>query len=242
MVINNVITPAICGNPIGSINLFLEGYSPFEYQWSNSDSVSFISNLSGGTYSVIITDIYGCKDSAEYVIDDVINAIVIDLYSFEYIGDHNVSQNNGTDGSIDMTIAGGTPPYSINWSNGVANEDLSGLTAGNYSVTVVDINGCESFANIILTEPMPLEMPTGITPNDDGKNDFFYVRGLEAYPDNSILIFNRWGNEVFKQNDYLNDWNGVNNAGEDLPEGTYFVILKINSQNIEMKGYIDIRR
>jgi gliding motility-associated-like protein len=242
MVINSVITPTICGNPIGSINLFVQGYSPFSYEWTNADTMSFISNLSSGNYGVIITDVYGCKDSATYIIDDLINSIAIDLYSSEYNGGHNISQNNGSDGSIDMTILGGTSPYNVLWSNGLTDEDLYNLTAGNYSVTVSDINGCESYANIILTEPLPLEMPTAITPNDDGKNDYFFVRGLEAYPDNSILIFNRWGNEVFSQDDYANDWNGVNKSGAELPEGTYFVILKITSQNIELKGYIDIRR
>jgi gliding motility-associated-like protein len=242
IVINSVITPTICGNPIGSINLFVQGYSPFSYEWTNADTMSFISNLSSGNYGVIITDVYGCKDSVIYTIEDLINSIEIDLYSPEFNGGHNISQNNESDGSIDMTILGGTSPYNVLWSNGLTDEDLYNLTAGNYSVTVSDINGCESYANIILTEPLPLEMPTAITPNNDGKNDYFFVRGLEAYPDNSILIFNRWGNEVFSQDDYANDWNGVNNSGTELPEGTYFVILKITSQNIELKGYIDIRR
>ena len=166
----------------------------------------------------------------------------LDLFSPIFTGSHNTSQNNGSDGSIDLTIIGGTPPFVINWSNGAVVEDITNLQAGTYSVSVIDDNGCESFATITLTEALSLEMPTGITPNGDGKNDFFLVRGLEVYPDNKIVIFNRWGNEVFSQTGYQNDWAGTSSGGDDVPEGTYFVILKIPLQNLELKGFVDIRR
>src|SRR5690606_28489858 len=122
---------------------FVQGYSPFSYEWSNADTASFISNLSSGSYAVIITDIYGCKDSATFIIDDLINSMIIDLYSPEHIGGHHVSQHNGNDGVIDMTIIGGTAPYNVMWSNGLTAQDLNSLMAGNYSVTVKDKNGCE---------------------------------------------------------------------------------------------------
>jgi len=242
MVINSLITPAICGNPIGSVNLFIDGDGPFDYQWSNGDLVSFITNLSGGIYNVLVTDSFGCIDSAAYNIDDLTNPMTLDLFSPTFLSNHHISQNNGNDGSIDMTILGGTSPYIISWSNGISTEDLGNLSAGNYSVTVTDANGCTSYANIELTEALPLEMPTGITPNGDGKNDFFIIRGLEVYPENEIIVFNRWGNIVFSQNNYQNDWEGLTESGNQLPEGTYFVILKVASHDIELKGYIDIRR
>jgi len=242
MVINSLITPAICGNPIGSVNLFIDGDGPFDYLWSNGDTVSFITNLAGGIYTVMITDTFGCVDSASYDIDNLTNPMTLDLFSPTFIGGHHISQNGGTDGPIDMTIIGGTAPYVITWSNGATTEDIGNLPAGNYSVTVTDANGCTSYATITLTEALPLEMPTAITPNGDGKNDYFFVRGLEIYPDNEIIIFNRWGNKVFNQNNYQNDWEGVSDSGSQLPEGTYFVILKIASQDIELKGYIDTRR
>jgi len=240
--INSIITPAICGNAIGSINLFPEGNGPFTYQWSNGDVVSFITGLKEGLYSVFVTDSFGCIDSAFYDIDNITNPMSLNLFSPTFTGSHNTSQNNGSDGSIDLTIIGGTPPFVINWSNGAVVEDITNLQAGTYSVSVIDDNGCESFATITLTEALSLEMPTGITPNGDGKNDFFLVRGLEVYPDNEIVIFNRWGNEVFSQTGYQNDWAGTSSGGDDVPEGTYFVILKIPLQNLELKGFVDIRR
>jgi gliding motility-associated-like protein/uncharacterized repeat protein (TIGR01451 family) len=65
--------------------------------------------------------------------------------------------------------------------------------------------------------------PNVITPNGDGKNDVFHIDGLELNPVNTLSIFNRWGNEVYRSNGpYKNDWNG-----NGLNEGTYYYLLKI---------------
>ena len=89
---------------------------------------------------------------------------------------------------------------------------------------------------------MPLEMPTGFSPNGDGRNDKFVIRGIEVYPNNHITIFNRWGNIVYQKDGYHNQWDGVNNKGQALPAATYFVIVEINNKEIELKGYVDLRR
>ena len=61
----------------------------------------------------------------------------------------------------------------------------------------------------------------GFSPNDDGINDGFTIQGIEAFEDNEICIFNRWGNQIFDQKNYSNDnqWTGDWN-GKDLPDGT----------------------
>ena len=69
--------------------------------------------------------------------------------------------------------------------------------------------------------------PNVITPNGDGKNDFFVIDGLELNPVNTLSIFNRWGNEVYRSNgSYKNDWNG-----NGLNEGTYYYLLKIKAKD-----------
>jgi gliding motility-associated-like protein len=93
-------------------------------------------------------------------------------------------------------------------------------------------------------EPVILAMPTALSPNGDGKNDFFVVRGLEVYPDNKIEIFNRWGDLVYSKEGYTKEWHGQNQNGNNLPEATYFVILKVKINNADkiLKGYVDVRK
>jgi gliding motility-associated-like protein len=85
-------------------------------------------------------------------------------------------------------------------------------------------------------------MPQGFSPNDDDKNDLFVVHGIEAYPDNVLTIYNRWGNIVYSKTGYLNEWDGKSNTSEQLPNATYFAILEVNKGKIVLKGYVELRR
>ncbi|MFN8134163.1 MAG: gliding motility-associated C-terminal domain-containing protein, partial [Bacteroidales bacterium] len=71
-----------------------------------------------------------------------------------------------------------------------------------------------------------------ITPNNDNSNDGWVIRGIEDYPDNNVVIFNRWGDKVKELSGYDNKdviWDGTNNKGEVLPSGTYYYILSIDN-------------
>jgi gliding motility-associated-like protein len=77
-----------------------------------------------------------------------------------------------------------------------------------------------------------LEIFNLITPNGDNNNDVWYIRGIEDYPNNTVLIFNRWGDKVADYSGYnntTNSWNGRNEDDEVLPSGTYFYILTIKN-------------
>jgi len=81
---------------------------------------------------------------------------------------------------------------------------------------------------------------SGFSPNGDGVNDYFTVLGLENYPNHSLIVFNRWGNEVLSSTDYQNDWDGTWD-GNDLPTGTYFYVLDDGEGN-KYSGYVQINR
>ena len=111
------------------------------------------------------------------------------------------------------------------------------------------INGTcydSSLVNIFVKDPSDcldeVEIPTGFTPNGDGKNDFFEIRGIENYEENVLVVYNRWGNKVFEKSQYANDWEGTNNSGDPLPAGTYFYIFKVRDTGKTYTNYIDIRR
>ena len=84
----------------------------------------------------------------------------------------------------------------------------------------------------------------GFSPNDDGKNDGFYIRGIENYPENEVVVFNRWGNEVYRKKGYRNDsaWQGTwNNLA--VPDGTYFYCIYLNdSKGTKKIGYLQIMK
>jgi hypothetical protein len=97
------------------------------------------------------------------------------------------------------------------------------------------------------------EMPTGITPNGDGLNDAFVIKGIgpsvnpepgevqcDWLEDTNMRVINRWGSLVFEDANYRNDWEGTNESGEDLPQGTYFVVFEALGESFST--YLDLRR
>ncbi|MFK7946612.1 MAG: gliding motility-associated C-terminal domain-containing protein [Saprospiraceae bacterium] len=136
----------------GSINLNINGgQSPLSISWNNGlGSTQNPINLSANTYTATVTDGIGCIDTAVAIItqpnDIVINENVT-----------NVSCNGGNTGSIQLLIGGGTSPYTINWQGLSGNSVVqTGLTAGNYNVTVTDANGCQKTKTINISQSNPI--------------------------------------------------------------------------------------
>jgi gliding motility-associated-like protein len=109
-------------------------------------------------------------------------------------------------------------------------------------VIVEDLDNCKDIDSITVTvderfvEGEGPFIPSGISPNGDGVNDFWYIRWLYRYPDNEVTILNRWEDVVFKTTDYQNDWYGTYN-GKELPEGTYYYILRIYENGEQTQNY-----
>lgn len=118
------------------------------------------------------------------------------------------------------------------------NEGLASQLA-TVSARLTDSNPADNQSTASV-EIIALKIPNTFTPNGDGINDFFEIRGLELFPENRIVIFNRWGNEVYKANPYKGDWNG-----NGLNEGTYYYVFEARLQSGRwqtFKGYITLIR
>lgn len=98
--------------------------------------------------------------------------------------------------------------------------------------------GCEAASQVKITVN-DLFIPSVFTPNNDGKNDFFDIGETSGHVE--IVIFNQWGNEEYSTDNYLNDWSGRNNKGAELPDDTYFYIIKFEKGQVK-KGSILIKR
>ena len=243
IVINADVTNIECyGNDNGSIEVTISGGNDvYIISWSNGNTQEDLDSLSGGLYIITVKDANNCIQTDTFEIVEP-QPLQLELSSPIYYNGHNILIPGGNNGYINAIVTGGTTPFVFDWSNGATTEDLAFITAGTYSVIVTDVNGCSTMDSITLTQPMILEMPNAYSPNGDGFNDFFIVHGIESYPNNVFTVINRWGNEVYTKEDYANEWNGNNNNGGQVPDGTYFVILDINEGDIILKGYVDLRR
>ena len=131
----------------GTIDLTVSGgTSPYTFDWnSGTYTTEDLSGLLAGNYVGIVTDSNGCTSTITVTITepDVLVATVT-LAT-------NPSTCSGSDGSIDISIFGGTPGYTFLWSNAATTEDISALSAGSYSCVVTDNNGCIANVNDTLT-------------------------------------------------------------------------------------------
>lgn len=139
------------GGNNGAANVTVSGgTSPYSYIWNNGNNTSNLSNLQAGTYIVTVTDINGCYKIDSLVISQPLVPISVNETHI------NVSCNGGNNGSIDLSVSGGTSPYSYIWNNNNMNQDISNLTAGVYSVTVSDSKSCKKYLTVTITQPQKL--------------------------------------------------------------------------------------
>ena len=115
---------------------------------------------------------------------------------------------------------------------------------------LVSTNGCldRDSVTIFVETSDTCEITTAdiynmISPNGDGNNDSWFINGITAFKDNTVSIFNRWGNKVWEGKDYDNDkvlWRGQNQSGEKLPAGTYYYVIEFGDKKIS--GFVELVR
>ena len=131
-----------CNQSNGSIFVTVTGGSdPYQYSWSNGATSSSISDIASGTYKVIVTDAEGCSVTMSYPLHE--NNTLRISYT---VSPTSCLDNNS--GAIDVTVSGGSAPYSYLWSNGSTSQDISGLALGTYTVVVKDSLGCQTSARV----------------------------------------------------------------------------------------------
>jgi gliding motility-associated-like protein len=119
---------------------------------------------------------------------------------------------------------------------------VSGLSLGeNVFLWTVTNRVCPASSDTVLINVHDKVVPTLITPNMDGKNDYFILKGSDAVGKMELIIFDRRGVLVYKNSDYDNSWNGVDYKGKPLSDDTYFYVFKIEN-GASSCGYIVVRR
>ena len=228
-------TDLICyGDSSGIINIVnLNGGSGLytAYEWiSNMDTLSFEQNIDSlpmGEYFVTVFDDQGCSGENSISLSEPEEIIL------------TLDGHDGTIyyGLIDLTVEGGVSPYDYLWSNGEITEDLDPLGGGLYTVIVTDGNGCEKSGEIYVEVMFRIKAPNAFSPNNDGINDEFLLAGIGTDLEKmELIIYNRWGEEVFVTNDINTGWNGkMNNIGEQQPEEVYIWTISYTIRNGESR-------
>jgi hypothetical protein len=134
----SIVSPSCGGGANGSATAVATGRAPFTYQWSNGQTGATATNLNVGTYQVTVVDARGCRRIAEVIVPSRASFTLAIAKV-----DASCANNNGT---ASVAVTGGTAPYTYRWSNTRTTASISGLSAGNYTVTVTDASGCSNTA------------------------------------------------------------------------------------------------
>lgn len=148
IVINLSSTPSTCGTTSGSVTANVTGGTgAINYYWNTGTFAPSVSNLPAGRYYFQASDANGC------MLNDAINVINTDGQT---VALNTITHNTcygQSNGAIDISVTGGTAPYTYIWSNNKTTEDVNNLTAGYYDVVVRDATGCTGFMNFQINEP-----------------------------------------------------------------------------------------
>ena len=201
---------------------------------TSSSGLSTNTSYDGGTDINLLTGTNTLSVGSIQTVTLVVNfnmngSSLTSLYNY---GVATSSSSNGTIISSDTTNAGNNPDTD---DDGNPNEPSDNIPT-EFSPVKENPDAPESF-----------NIPQGFSPNGDGVNDVFVIRGISKYPNNKLTIINRWGNVVFEKDNYDNTWDGkstqgIRFGGDELPDGTYFYILDLGNNEKPYKGFIYISK
>jgi gliding motility-associated-like protein len=223
-----------CSNKPVLLSALVKDIDNLKYLWSTDDTTANIIVRKSGNYWVKIYDIKN-------------NLLGSDTVKVTIVA--KPRPNLGEDKSIcnyeSILISSGCKNSKFNYEWSISNVRtaevyLSDLDPGVYDI-MLTVTSCAdtTVTNMILTvNDCHIKIPNVITPNNDGKNDKFTIKGLAYYPGSQLQVFDRNGNVVYESLDYKNDW-----TANQIPAGTYFYRLQLNDENkTEKNGILTIIR
>ena len=195
-----------CSDNNGSIDLNVSGgVAPYTFQWSDGSVTEDLTNAGAGIYTVIVSDAAGCSAQKTLLLKEN------NTLSLRGVPTATSCTGDAT-GSIDLTVSGGTAPYSFSWSNGQSTEDISALTSGTYTVRVEDSKGCFVTAIFSVTKTTFQVPRTIIQPSCYGADN------------GSIILHDPIGGAGPYTYEWSNGATGTSLTG--LTSGSYSVVIR----------------
>ncbi len=226
----------------GSSVILDAGTAGYTYLWTGGSTNQTLNIDTSGTYLVTVTDGNGC------IAEDNVKVTVNPLP--DVFAGNDTTINQGENIQIGES---GEPLFTYVWnpaqglsdstiSNPIAEPDITTI----YYLNVTDNNGCQNQDTITITvtetetPDIDIIIYSTFTPNNDGINDTWVIKNIDLYY-NTVEIYNRNGNLIFKADNYKNDWDGKCN-GKDLPAASYYYILYLDNGSDIRKGAVAIVR
>jgi gliding motility-associated-like protein len=222
------------------------GDSTFTYQWLpanlvSNDTIANPTTSPGVTtiYTVIVTD--QNKNSSK-------GTVSISVYNYTVNAGRDTTIKEGQTITLHAQAPGNTSVYWNTTSTAIynpttLNPDVFPEDTTKYVIAASFPNGCVLYDEITVNviPGTDLVFYNSFSPNGDGANDFFYIGNVDQYPNNTLDVFNRYGQKVFTKTGYNNDWN-ASYLGTDLPSGVYFYIFDTNAAPGKFRGEVSIIR
>jgi len=233
-----------------SYQLDLIGSDAVSYNWESSidsvvwtpivgvnDSINIVSNFSAETFFRVIVENGICPG-------DTSNVILLSLFptSFSDAGNGvEITQGDSTQligvgGLLGVWTPGSTLTDSL-----IFNPLAFPLITTTYTYTIIDSNGCLSQDSVVISVVAPdvIDIKNVITANNDNYNDSWIIEGVQYFPGTFVIVFNIYGEEVYKSEDYQNDWKGTY-KDKRLPNGTYYYTVIPGGTEDTIKGTLTI--
>ncbi len=214
----------------------IEGPEGFDtYTWSTEEETPFIS-VGAGTYSLTVTNEAGCSGSASVTVSESNPFADFNILPDTVFAPMTLISFDDDSEPGDFNLTNWFWTFGEGTQSNLQNPTHVYTAPGIYQIVMVvfDSEGCTDEARASVLVKFNFEIPEGFSPNGDGINDFFTINGLEEFPGTGIQIFNRWGQEVYQNLNYPNNWDG-----KDAVDGTYFYILNLpNGENINGTVFI----
>ena len=207
-----------CGLSDGSAEVTTTsgGVTPYSYQWSNGSMLALADSVSSGVYTVTVTDANGCTSIETVSITSSTSPILTSNLT-------SPSCNGGNNGSIDLTITGGTAPIVFDWSTGESTSDISNLPAGIYDVTIMDASGCGIVEVFTLSDTAPIDLSVASV-----------TEASCGFSDGSIEVTASGGSGSYN---YLWSSGGSTAVESNLSPGTYTLSVSDANGCLAMANY-----